>query len=51
VVLLGILGANIVAAVALLPRHAVGFLCFVVATTLVIVANLKHIKSRIHIPP
>ena len=28
VVLLGIMGANIVAAMALLPRHAVGFFCF-----------------------
>jgi hypothetical protein len=36
VVLLGIMGSNIVAAVGLLPRHAVGFLCFVVATSLLI---------------
>lgn len=34
VTLLGILAANIVAAVALLPRDAVGFLCFFVATSL-----------------
>jgi hypothetical protein len=33
-VLLGILGANILAAVALMPRHLVGFLCFVLATVL-----------------
>ena len=36
VVLLGIMGSNIVAAVGLLPHHAVGFLCFVVATSLLI---------------
>jgi hypothetical protein len=33
-VLVGILGANIVAAVALLPVHVAGFLCFVLASSL-----------------
>ena len=33
-VLIAILGANIVAAVALMPGHVVGFLCFVLATVL-----------------
>jgi hypothetical protein len=34
VVLLGILGGNIVAAVLLMPVHVVGFLCFVLASSL-----------------
>jgi uncharacterized membrane protein YhhN len=38
VVLIGILAGNLIAAVLLLPGHVVGFLCFVLATVLLMLA-------------